>query len=538
MWIHFFLENIHFALNIFGALVMFAVSWLYFDAYLARRSLKEGIRTLGFILLSLSFIAQATVVESGLITASIIPASLHIWFFTLTRIPGFLCIIWSLLLDPIQPIPKTEGLQGPPPKPQSQTVHAILPFPILTSFPYLLSPLLVFTIGGQYLRRATTGLERHLKRVAISFILFGISECFALRTLFLNSSNVDVYQLVAPFGPLWIIQNITLLISLGILCQWVFGYLLKRFETQLFMIFTIMILTVFLITTVSFTGLLVKNLVDQTLGELSTDAHVLALSFESKQQEILSDSELFAHDPLTVDNIDKKDRQAIAGRVTPHLLSRKLSSLIVVDSNAVVLASGEEPDRFGYSLGADPLIKQALTGQSQVSVVTQEGTITPNIVIKAASPVMKNNQVIGAVLSGSIVDTALLDGIKKATGLEASIYADTKLSATTILSPDGVTRPVGTQEQRPQIRITVLKDGNPYTGAVNLLNRPYFASYLPLLDAGKLPVGMLFVGKPQAGVLSTAGRSIELTFVVTAVLLIVSIFPAYLISRFIVRQIR
>jgi len=397
MWTHFFLENAHFALNIFGALVMFAVAWLYFDAYLVRKSPREGIRTLGFILLSLSFVAQATVVESGLITASIIPPSLHVWFLTLTRIPGFICIIWSLILDPINPVPKTEGL----------------PQPITTHFSSIVSPLLVFFIGGMYLRRATIGLERHLKRVSISFILLGVSELFALRVLLLSSSNIDVYQLAAPFGPLWIIENATLFVSLALLCQWVFGYLLKRFETQLFMIFTIMILAIFLITTVTFTGLLVKNLVDQTLGELTTDAKVLALSLESKKQEILSDAELFAQDPLTIDGVERKDRRNIADRVTPHLLTRKLSSLIVMGPSGDVLANGEDPDRFGYSLASDPLVKQALTGDSIVSVVTQDGTITPNIVIKAATPIKKNNVVIGVVLSGSIVDTALLDGIKK-----------------------------------------------------------------------------------------------------------------------------
>ena len=409
---------------------------------------------------------------------------------------------------------------------------------ITTHFSSIVSPLLVFFIGGMYLRRATIGLERHLKRVSISFILLGVSELFALRALLVSSSNIDVYQLAAPFGPLWIIENATLFVSLALLCQWVFGYLLKRFETQLFMIFTIMILAIFLITTVTFTGLLVKNLVDQTLGELTTDAKVLALSLESKKQEILSDAELFAQDPLTIDGVERKDRRNIADRVTPHLLTRKLSSLIVMGPSGDVLANGEDPDRFGYSLASDPLVKQALTGDSIVSVVTQDGTITPNIVIKAATPIKKNNAVIGVVLSGSIVDTALLDGIKKATGLEASMYADTKLSATTILSPDGITRPIGTQEQRPQIRLTVLKEGKPFTGGINLLNRPYFASYLPLVDATNVPVGMIFVGKPQSGVLSTAGRSIELTFVVTALLLILSIFPAYLVSRFIVKQIR
>lgn len=538
MWIHFFLENAHFALNIFGALVMFAVAWLYFDAFLIRRAAKEGIRTLGFLLLSLSFIAQATVVESGLISAALIPPWLHIWLFSFTRIPGFICIIVSLYLDPMNPKPVTEGLK---PVENTQKLSAIS-FQLSAIQPsiisYLLSPLLVFTIGIMYFRRATIGLERHLKRVSISFLLLALSEVFALRALFLQSTNIDIYQLTAPFGLLWVIQNLLLILSLAILCRWVFAYLLKRFETQLFMIFTIMILVVFLITTISFTGLLVKNLVDQTLGELTTDAKVLALSLESKQQAILSDAELFAQDPAIVESMSTKDRQKLVERTAPHLLTHKLTSLVVVDPTGIVSANGEDPERFGYSLSGDSVFQQALAGQTIVSLDIQEGTITPNIIIRAASPIKKDTTIIGVVISGSVVDTALLDGIKKATGLEASIYADTKLSATTILSPDGITRPIGTQEQRPFIRIPVMEQGIAYTGAVTLLNRPYFASYLPLKNIKNDSVGMLFVGKPQSDVLATAGRSIELTFVVTAILLIVSVFPAYMISWFIVKQIR
>lgn len=513
---------------------MFAVAWLYFDAFLVRKAGREAIRAVGYLLLALSFIAQATIVESGLITASIIPQSLHIWFYTLTRIPGYIFIIWSLIVDPIQPKPKTEGIQ----ESKQAAAPAIVPMLSLSTIPHLLSPLFVLTIGGMYLQRATIGLERHLKRVAVSFILLGVSEIFALRTLFTTSTNIDIYQLTAPFGLLWIIQNLVLVLSLAILCKWVFGYLLKRFETQLFMIFTVITLMIFLITTVTFTGLLVKNLVDQTLDELTVNARVLALSLSSKQQEILSDTELFAQDSTIVDAVSQADRRIIADRVTPHLLTHKLTTLIVVNKDGTVLATAEDPDRYGNSLNGDTLVQQALAGQNLVSTVAQEGTVTSNIILKAAVPIKNGSTIVGAVISGSIADTALLDGIKRATGLEASIYANTTLTATTLLSPDGVTRPIGTQEQRPQIRITVLKDGQPYTGGINLLNRPYFASYLPLLDANNTPVGMLFVGKPQAGVLSTAGRSIELTFLVTAVLLILSIVPAYLISQYIVKQIK
>jgi len=61
---------------------------------------------------------------------------------------------------------------------------------------------------------------------------------------------------------------------------------------------------------------------------------------------------------------------------------------------------------------------------------------------------------------------------------------------------------------------------------------------LPLKDVDNNPVGMLFVGKPQVGVLQAAGRSIEMTFLVAVILLVLSIIPAYFISKYLTNQIR
>jgi ABC-type spermidine/putrescine transport system permease subunit II len=48
---------------------------------------------------------------------------------------------------------------------------------------------------------------------------------------------------------------------------------------------------------------------------------------------------------------------------------------------------------------------------------------------------------------------------------------------------------------------------------------------------------MLFIGQPQNKVLQSAGHSIELTFIVAAILLAIAILPAYWMSRYIARQL-
>jgi len=88
-----------------------------------------------------------------------------------------------------------------------------------------------------------------------------------------------------------------------------------------------------------------------------------------------------------------------------------------------------------------------------------------------------------------------------------------------------------------KIKKQVLVDGKTYTGSTNLLNLPYFAAYAPITNIDDNPIGMLFVGKPEVSILQTASRSIELTFITTAVLLVLSVVPAYFVSKYIVEQI-
>ena len=184
------------------------------------------------------------------------------------------------------------------------------------------------------------------------------------------------------------------------------------------------------------------------------------------------------------------------------------------------------------------MVKSALAGEDSSSVVSKDGVLAPVVSIGASSPIENGGEVVGAVLIYFDIDHAFVDGVKSATGLDASVYADNIRSATTFLAPDGKSRYTGIKEEKADILERVLVKGELYKGASEILNVSYFASYLPLKDINGVPVGMLFVGRPQVELLKTAGRSIELTFFVTAVLLALSIFPSYLVSRYIVLQIR
>ncbi len=529
MWSQFLLENVHFAINIFAALVFFAVFWLYFDAWIQRKNLVEGIKFLGFLLISLSFIFNAIFMETSILEAAILSPGIHLLLVGITRIPGYLLIIISLLAEPLQSHPKSKGLG-------ERSGLAILSTGTLASINFTY-PILAVAVGFLYLRRATLGLENHIKGIALGFFALSIYEFFSLPFLLQSTKNVQIYEIVASFKPLWIIEHLILLTTAVIIGFWVFRYLTKRLQSQLFMFFTTIIIVIFLLTTVTFTGLLVNNLQSQTLRQLETDVKVLNLAIESKAGESLSDAQVIASNPQVKAAIISKNRQILADSASSFLLTKKQSLLTIVSDSGQVLARGEDQEKIGDSLSDDPLMKRALLGESLSSVSSRAGVISPEVSVRSATPVKDGDKIIGAVMMGSLIDNAFVDGVKTATGLETTIYGNNQISATTLVSADGKTRLLGIKESNPNIDSQVLQNGASFTGALDILNTPFFVAVLPLKDIDNSPVGMLFVGKPQIGVLQTASRSIEYTFIIALVLMCLSVLPSFYLSKYLSSQL-
>lgn len=540
--LQFFGQNIHFAINLFAALVFFAGFWLYFDAWTTERKFKVLVRWLGFLMVALAYLVQSTIIEQSVLGNSSlanISGNLSAILFSL----GFAGIILGQLIDPLQKEPEATGLtaeefadmrSSPTPQKLSAVGAAGLVNPL-----HWLPPIGALAVCGLYWRRATTGLERHLKPVAIAFALLYVSQMLGLASLWRGTDNPTLSKLVAAFGPLWIAQLVFLLAGSLVLGRWVWKYLTRRFMSQLFIIFTSVTLTIFLLTTVSFTFLLVNNVQKSSLDNLGTAASVLNYAIGSKQSETLADIESVAENPNVVSAVIAKDHNSLNSLTSSYLHDKKQSSLIITSAFGQVLLRADNPNRWGDSISSDTSIRRALIGQSVAGVSSQDGVLAPLIYIKAVVPIRDstNNQIVGAVEGSLVLDNAFVDGIKQATGLDSSIYAGNVSSATTFTDPDGMTRWIGVKQTDSVVQTTVLKRGQTFKGALGIQNRQYLAVYEPLKDINNNIIGMLFIGQPQVAILQAAGHSVELTFVITACLLVLAILPAYLISKYLARQL-
>ncbi|HEX7259986.1 MAG TPA: cache domain-containing protein [Candidatus Saccharimonadia bacterium] len=537
--LQFFGQNFHFAVNLCAALVFFAVCWLYLDAWSNRRGWKEFYKWAGFALLAVASLVHAAEIEQSALGQSILgDASDNVG--VILKIAGYIMIIVGLAMDPLQPVPKNKGLGLSTEKektpPNTKPAPALLVFPVASKVLLAVGSL---GIAFLYFRRATTGLERHLRPVAIAFLLIGVADLLHLLSFWRMSDNPLIFNAVAAFGWVWFLEHTIFLIGVVILGYWVWNYLTKRFQSQLFMIFTSAVAIIFLITTVSFTYLILGSIQKQTLANLTTASNVLKYALQSKQAETQAYTETLSQNPAIIAAVQSGDHNQLVQQTATFLAVKNQSNLLITSDRGKVLLRADDPSRWGDSYSADPLVRRALIGRVNSSIQSKEGVVAPQLYIKTASPIRNSaNEIIGVAIVGLLIDNGFVDGIKSSTGLDSSVYSGNVRAATTLLAADRKSRLIGVKEVNQDVQARVLKEGKSYAGVTTLSNRPFLAVYAPLKDIDNVTLGMLQVSQPQDSILQAAGRSIELTFLFAVVLMIVATVPAYVISNYLTEQLK
>jgi len=302
-----------------------------------------------------------------------------------------------------------------------------------------------------------------------------------------------------------------------VLGAWVWGYIRFRVKLQVFVMTIGMSLVFFLTTTVFFTFMLLRNLENDALQHLKTDVKVLDYAVESLKERTAAQAKTVAQDSGVQTAFNKKDKKGLATLAAGYLSSQRASTT-------------------NDNVSTDPIIAAALKGQEAATIEYVPGIAVSEITVKAAVPMLGSGKaagkVIGVVETGFVVDSTFVDGVKSVTGLDAAVFGKDKRVATTFLAPDGKSRFVGTIETNTNVVQNVLEKGEVYIGAATVLNQPFYTAYAPLKAYDGSIAGMLFVGKLQTSLIDTAKRSIDLTFLGSAALIMLSVIPAFFFARF------
>lgn len=392
-------------------------------------------------------------------------------------------------------------------------------------------PVICGILAFLYWRRASIGLEDHLKHVAMGFFVLAVFELFGLAGLFRETSNVRLFKLVEPFGLINILQYLILCAAILILAKWTWYYLLKRLQTQLFMLAMTGAVGLSLLITGLFVTLLLRSIESESLVKLGSNAKVIESLLGEKRARLGSETKLFAQDPLVIQAIESSERKGLGTKVAAVMSQTDVSSLVILDKQAKIVLKGENEEERGVSWSDDKYVIRALSGESVSGIISRPGVMAPEISIRVAVPVAG-----GVVSSSQVLDNAFVDGLKSRTGLAVSIYGDRLLSATTEDIGDNKTRLTGIKENNTEVLEKVWKKGELLAVATRLGDSDYLSAYIPLRDQNNEISGVMQVSEPQVQALQTAGQAVQLTFAVVILVMLLLSLPIYFVCQKLVAE--
>lgn len=126
------------------------------------------------------------------------------------------------------------------------------------------------------------------------------------------------------------------------------------------------------------------------------------------------------------------------------------------------------------------------------------------------------------------LDYAIVDTIKKTSGVDATIFWQQERISTTIRNKKGERILHSSASQ--QVQNIVLGQGKEYFSDNVFVNEvPYFGHYIPLKNHDDTIIGMIFVGKPRTKVLNTIYRSIAVN---SSILVLMTILVSFISLSF------
>jgi len=116
---------------------------------------------------------------------------------------------------------------------------------------------------------------------------------------------------------------------------------------------------------------------------------------------------------------------------------------------------------------------------------------------------------------------ALVDQIKAIAGGTATIFMGDTRIATNVMKPDGSGRAVGTKLAKNAANDSVLGQGKPFRGQIDILGETYFTGYDPIKDKDGKTIGILYVGVKKSEFFAVVDRMLWSAGIAAAILLVV-----------------
>ncbi|MHB8148356.1 MAG: cache domain-containing protein, partial [Vulcanimicrobiaceae bacterium] len=293
----------------------------------------------------------------------------------------------------------------------------------------------------------------------------------------------------------------------------------------------------FLISVIAARLVLQHDLLDLGKTEVANGAGAFGGYWDSHKDQI----KLLVSQDAVSDSLRKvllaKNVGAMRAQLANIARTSGLSFLTIVDDrgNVVARASGPQPGSLAKNklvrralmgetvstatlLGSKTLSGEGLAAQAQATITGPDGkTVAQNsqgLALVAAAPISdQNERTIGAIYGGILLNHEfttngyydLIDQAAHSLGGSAAILEGDAIVASTIMRPDG-TREVDVQVP---VADSVLKTGQPYTGADTVGGTEYLVHIDPIQNDQGKTIGARWYGVPMTQITSIINHTTQ-----------------------------
>jgi hypothetical protein len=475
-----------------GAIAFIMAAWLSFDAYRLRHDSFVLLRTIGFSLCAVWYLIHALTLGNDLLSY------VGIAIFGL----GLLCVVSSFLK-------KSELL-----------VHAIIVIPsfsLLSRHLYGISAVALCLISYLAFRQWKREQNPTWIPFSLSFLLIGAASFLGVFVTESNQTNV-----------FFVIRILIEFVGFVILGYWVWQYMRLRINESVMMISVGVTFLLATIVTLAFSTILIGRVTAETARNLITDVKVLDLSINTLKSDALAKAELVSREADISNAITKNDFSSLSQVAEKLLQKYNLGFLTITDADGSVLVRANALSRRGDSLSGERAFEEAYN--KNVFVTIEESPVE-GFSIRAGSPILLKEKVVGVVVAGYQLDNAFVDQIKRVTGLEMFIYKDDISISGTAFAIDGTRRLTGISLTDKSLSASVLEDGKTVTGNIEMYGEPFQASYAPLSNEDGKIVGMLSAAKHQQDIINIANATNRLTLITVILILLILLAPIYFLAQ-------
>ncbi|OPY66743.1 MAG: Methyl-accepting chemotaxis protein CtpH [Syntrophorhabdaceae bacterium PtaU1.Bin034] len=255
---------------------------------------------------------------------------------------------------------------------------------------------------------------------------------------------------------------------------------------------------------------------------------------ELMKGQALSTAALTAQKQDFVEAIKNKDSAALRQIGRKAMEKNGLDFVTVSDHEGTVLARAHS-DKAGDKVVNQAAVQMALKGEGWVGIDT--GTII-KISLRAGAPVWSGNTIVGTVTTGLNLseNVAVLEEVKKNTGVECAIFSGDTVASTTIMK-DG--RPaIGMKIDKGDTAEKVLKKGEKVHAVTELAGRRYDAVYSPIKGADGVILGALLIGTPRELSEKTSGSVLRYVLLACGAVGVCMLGAAFAVARSMTRPIK